>query len=176
MPKFLFGGLVFPIVYFLNKNYLNNLIIQINKAEIDELGGGLMKICITAAANNLDAPVDPRFGRCPYFLIVDPDNMQFEAVPNAASEAIGGAGVQAAKIIADKGVKVLITGNVGPNAFQALSAAGIKIITGAYGTVREAIEKYKRGELKEIGFPTVGGHFGMGMGAGRGRGWRQRQW
>jgi len=133
-----------------------------------------MKICVSAAANSLDAPVDPRFGRCQYFLIVDSETMQFEAVPNMASGAMGGAGIQAAQIIAGKGVKALITGNVGPNAFQALSAAGIQIITGAYGTVREAVEKYKKGELKGISAPTVGGHFGMG--AGRGRGWRQRQW
>jgi len=133
-----------------------------------------MRICVSSAANSLDASVDPRFGRCPYFIIVDSDTMQFEAVPNVASGAMGGAGIQAAQTIASKGVKVLITGNVGPNAFQALSAAGIKIVTGAYGTVREVVEKYKRGELKETGSPTVGGHFGMG--AGRGRGWRQRRW
>jgi predicted Fe-Mo cluster-binding NifX family protein len=100
--------------------------------------------------------------------------MQFEVVPNPALGAIGGAGIQAAQIIASKGAKVVITGNVGPNAFQALSAAGIKIITGAYGTVREVVEKYRRGELKETNPPTVGGHFGMGMGGGRG--WRRRQW
>jgi len=133
-----------------------------------------MRICISASANSLDAPVDPRFGRCPYFIIVDSETMQFEAVPNPASGAVGGAGIQAAQILASKGAKVVITGNVGPNAFQALSAAGIKIITGAYGTVREVVEKYRRGELKETNAPTVGGHFGMGMGGGRG--WRRRQW
>jgi predicted Fe-Mo cluster-binding NifX family protein len=132
-----------------------------------------MKICVSATANSLDAQVDPRFGRCQYFLIVDSETMQFEAVPNMASGAMGGAGIQAAQIIAGKGAKALITGNVGPNAFQALSAAGINIITGAYGTVREAVEKYKKGELKGISAPTVRGHFGMG--AGRGRGWRRRQ-
>jgi predicted Fe-Mo cluster-binding NifX family protein len=133
-----------------------------------------MRICVSASANSLDASVDPRFGRCPYFIIVDSETMQFEVVPNPALGAIGGAGIQAAQIIASKGAKVVITGNVGPNAFQALSAAGIKIITGAYGTVREVVEKYGRGELKETNSPTVGGHFGMGMGGGRG--WRRRQW
>jgi predicted Fe-Mo cluster-binding NifX family protein len=131
-----------------------------------------MKICVSSTGNTLDAPVDPRFGRCRYFLIVDSETMQFEAVPNIASGAMGGAGIQAAQMIAGKGVRALITGNVGPNAFQALSAAGIEIVTGASGTVREVVEKYKRGELRAIGAPTVGGHFGMG--AGRGRGWRQR--
>lgn len=104
-----------------------------------------MKICVSAAANSLDAPVDPRFGRCAYFLIVDSETMQFEAVPNMASGVVGGAGIQAAQTIANKGAEVLITRNVGPNAFQVLSAAGIKIVTGAYGTVREVVEKYKKG-------------------------------
>jgi len=123
-----------------------------------------MKICVSAASNSLDAPVDPRFGRCPYFIIVDLETMQFEAIPNVASNAMGGAGIQAAQTIAGRGVKVLITGNIGPKAFQALSSAGIRIITGVYGTVREVVEKYRRGELKETSRPTVGGHFGMGIG------------
>ena len=131
-----------------------------------------MKICVSTVANSLDAQLDPRFGRCPYFILVDDETMQFEAIPNKALGAMGGAGIQAAQTITSKGVKVLITGNVGPNAFQALSVAGIKIITGAFGTVREVIEKYKRGELKETGTPTVGGHFGMGSGRGRGRRWQ----
>jgi predicted Fe-Mo cluster-binding NifX family protein len=133
-----------------------------------------MKICVTAVSDNLEAQIDPRFGRCPYFVIVDSLTMEFESVPNIASGSMSGAGIQAAQTIASKGVKVLITGNVGPNAFQALSAAGIKIVTGAFGTVREVVEKYKRGELRETGAPTVRGHFGMGMGRGRGRG--QGQW
>jgi predicted Fe-Mo cluster-binding NifX family protein len=133
-----------------------------------------MKVCVSAVANSLDAQVDPRFGRCPYLVIVDSESMQFEAIPNAASGAMGGAGIQASQTIASKGAKVLITGNVGPNAFQALSTAGIKIVTGAFGTVREVVEKYKRGELSETDAPTVGGHFGMGMSRGRGRG--QGRW
>jgi predicted Fe-Mo cluster-binding NifX family protein len=129
-----------------------------------------MKICVSAASNRIDSPIDPRFGRCPYLLIVDSETMQFEIIQNLASGATGGAGIQAAQTIARTGVKVLITGNIGPNAFQALSAAGIKIVTGASGTVREAVEKYKRGELSETGAPTVRGHFGKGSGRGRGRG------
>ena len=130
-----------------------------------------MKICVSAVSSSLDAQVDLRFGRCPYLVIVDDETMQFEAVPNMASGAMGGAGIQAAQTIAGKGVKVLVTGSIGPNAFQALSATGIKIMTGAFGTVREVVEKYKRGEMKETGAPTVGGHFGIGTGRGRGRRW-----
>lgn len=133
-----------------------------------------MKICVSATANSLDAQVDPRFGRCPCFVVVDSETLQFEAIPNMASGATAGAGIQAAQTIAGKDAKVLITGNVGPNAFQALAAAGIKVVVGASGTVRQVVEKYRRGELEGTSSPTVGGHFGMG--AGRGRGWRQRQW
>jgi predicted Fe-Mo cluster-binding NifX family protein len=128
-----------------------------------------MKICVTANGNSLDAQIDPRFGRCSYLLIVDSETMQFEAVPNMAAGASGGAGIQAAQTIANKGVKLLITGNVGPNAFGALSAAGIEVVTGAFGVVREAVEKYKRGEFAKTGAPTVDSHFGMG-GRGGGRG------
>jgi predicted Fe-Mo cluster-binding NifX family protein len=128
-----------------------------------------MKICVTSTGNSLDAQIDPRFGRCSYFVIVDSETMQFEAVANLAAGASGGAGIQAAQAVANKGVKLLITGNVGPKAFQALAAAGIEIATGSFGAVREAVEKYKRGELSNTSAPTVGGHFGMG-GRGVGRG------
>jgi len=135
-----------------------------------------VKICVTSSGNTLDAPVDPRFGRTAHFMIVDSENMSFEAVSNTAGGAMSGAGIQAAQTIASKGVNVVITGNVGPNAFQALASAGIKIVVGAYGTVREVIEKYKRGELTETGAPTVSGHFGRGggMGTGMGRGGRRQ--
>jgi predicted Fe-Mo cluster-binding NifX family protein len=128
-----------------------------------------MKICVSATANNLEAQVDPRFGRCQYFIIVDSETMQFEAIPNMAAGASGGAGIQAAQTIADKGVKVVITGNVGPNAFGALSAAGIEIVTGAFGAVKEVVEKFKKGEYGKTGAPTVGEHSGMGRGRGGGR-------
>ena len=133
-----------------------------------------MKICVTASGNTLDAPVDPRVGRAAYFLIVNPETMTFEAVSNTAGGAMSGAGIQAAQTIARKGVNILITGNVGPNAFQALASAGIRIVVGASGTVREVIEKHKRGELKETRAPTVGGHFGRGKSMCMGRG-RRRQ-
>ena len=128
-----------------------------------------MKICVTATGNTLEAAVDPRFGRTSHFIIVDPETMAFEPLPNTAVSAMSGAGIQAAQTIASKGVNVVITGNVGPNAFQALASAGIKIVVGAYGTVREVVTKYMRGELRETHAPTVGGHFGRGTGRGRRR-------
>ncbi len=135
-----------------------------------------MKIAVSATSGSLDAQIDPRFGRCPYFVIVDSETMKFEVIPNTASGAMSGAGIQAAQTVASKGVNVLITGNVGPNAFQALSSARIDIITGVFGTVREAVEKNKSGQLQKITVPTtsmgfgMGGGYGMGMGMGRGRG------
>ncbi len=128
-----------------------------------------MKICVSASSGSLDANVDSRFGRCPYFVVVDSETLEFTVVANDSTNAAHGAGIQAAQTVANMGVKVVITGNVGPNAFNVLSATGIKIVTGASGSVRDAVEKYKRGQLKEAGNPTVGGHFGMGKGSGKGR-------
>lgn len=121
-----------------------------------------MKICVSSQGNNLDADVDPRFGRCKYFLIVDSDSMDFETVDNENAMARGGAGIQAAETVANKGCEVAITGNMGPNAFRTLSAAGVKVYTGASGNVKNAIDSFKNGDLKETENPTVGGHFGMG--------------
>ena len=121
-----------------------------------------MKIGISSTGEDLNADVDPRFGRCKYFLFVDTDTMDFETVSNESAMASGGAGIQAAQTVAKVGVKTIITGNMGPNAFQTLSAAGIKVFTGANGTVKEAVEKYKKGELKETETPNVGSHHGMG--------------
>ncbi len=128
-----------------------------------------MKIAVSAVGEDLDAAVDPRFGRCRYFLLVDEATMRFEAVPNEAAMSGGGAGIQAAQIVADKGADVVLTGNVGPNAFRTLSAAGIKVITGVSGSVRSALERYKRGELRGADRPNVEGHYGIGRGMGRGR-------
>lgn len=129
-----------------------------------------MKICVTATAGDLNAQVDPMFGRSQYFVFVDSDTMAFEAMANEAIAASGGAGIQAAQTVVNKRVDVLISGNVGPNAFQVLSTAGVKIATGAYGTVQEAVEMYKAGRLSEAGISTVAAHAGMGAGVGTGAG------
>ena len=121
-----------------------------------------MKIGISSTGEDLNADVDPRFGRCKYFLFVDTDTMDFEAVSNESAMASGGAGIQAAQTVAKAGAETIITGNMGPNAFQTLSAAGIKVFTGANGTVKETVEKYKKGELKETEAANVGSHHGMG--------------
>ena len=143
-----------------------------------------MKLGVSATGESLDAQVDPRFGRCAYFLIVDSETFAFEAIPNTAAGAMSGAGIQAAQAVANKGAQTVLTGHVGPNAFQALSSAGISIITGVAGSVREAVEAFKSGKSQKVTAPTtamgfgMGGGFGMGMGRGRGggRGMGVRRW
>lgn len=120
-----------------------------------------MKIAITATGDSLEAKVDPRFGRCAYFLVVDVDTMEVEAIENAGASAGGGAGILAGQAVADAGAQAVLTGNVGPNAFQTLSALGLSMYTDVTGTVKEAVEQYKAGELQETTAATVGSHFGM---------------
>jgi predicted Fe-Mo cluster-binding NifX family protein len=143
-----------------------------------------MKVAICSSGTTLDSPVDPRFGRCPYFVIVDTDTLEYVAEPNPGTTMGQGAGVAAAQLIASKGAQAVVAGNFGPNAHQALSAAGINIYTAAAGTVRQAVEQLKAGALPEVSSPTVASHFGMGaqpgpslgggpgpsMGGGMGRG------
>ena len=123
-----------------------------------------MKIAISATGKSLDAEVDPRFGRCQYFIIVDPETMEFEAVDNSNIMAAGGTGISAAQMILSKRVEAVITGNCGPNAHQVLSAAKIKVITGVAGSVRDAIQGYKSGKFQANSQPNVTAHFGMGGG------------
>ena len=125
-------------------------------------GDETMKLVITATKDNLDAAIDPRFGRCNFFIITDPETEDFEVKKNEQKNAMGGAGIQAAQTIAQAQVNVLITGAVGPNAFQTLNAANIKIFTGASGTVKEAISAYKKGLLTEAHNSTVKSHHGIG--------------
>jgi len=120
-----------------------------------------MKIAVSSTDKDLNAEVDQRFGRCKYFLIVDPENMNFNIIDNESSIASGGAGIKAAETVVNNGAEVLITGNIGPNAHRTLSAGKIKIFTGATGTIKDAITSYKNGELKETENPNVGNHHGM---------------
>ena len=129
-----------------------------------------MKIAITATGPTLDAEVDPRFGRCQYFIIADTETMQFEAMDNSSATAAGGAGISAGQAIAGKGVQAVLTGNCGPNAHQVLSSSGIQIITGVSGKIKDAIDGYKSGKFQASAQPNVPDHFGMGGGMGMGGG------
>jgi len=123
-----------------------------------------MKIAISATGDNLESNVDPRFGRCQYFIIVDPETLAFEAVDNSNNSATGGAGIATAQMILSKKVEAVITGNCGPNAHEVLSAANVKVITGVSGSVRDAIQGYKSGKFQANSQPNVTAHFGMGGG------------
>jgi len=129
-----------------------------------------MKIAVSSSGKNLDSQIDPRFGRCAYFVIVETDDMSFEAFDNENIALGGGVGIQSAQFVASKDVKAVITGNCGPNAMQTLSVARVEIYIGNAGTVREVVEKYIRGDIKSSSTANVDDHYGMGGSAGMGRG------
>ena len=151
-----------------------------------------MKIAISSTGPDLESEVDPRFGRCQYFLIVNLDDMTFEAVSNVNLAQGSGVGIQSARVVADRGAGAVLTVSVGSNAYQALSAAGLKIVTGVSGMVREAVQQYKNGQFRPAEKANVQNHsglqaranqpqrqprqasgagagMGLGMGGGRGR-------
>lgn len=114
-----------------------------------------MKIVVTATSPNLDSPIDSRFGRAAYFVVVDTDTLDWQAYPNPGSEALGGAGTQAAQNIASRDIQVVLSGDFGPNAYIALNAAGIAMYLGGVSrTVREAVELLKTGQLSQADVPT----------------------
>jgi len=123
-----------------------------------------MRIVISSTGANLDAAVSPIFGRCPTYLFVDSQTMQFEAVSNPAISAAGGAGIQAAQFVVAQGAEALISGNLGPNAFRVLEAGGVSLYSIAGGTVREAVEAFQAGQLSPAGGATVVAHTGTGQG------------
>jgi len=116
-----------------------------------------MKIIVTAVSSSLDAQVDPRFGRGAFFLIVDTETMQWEAFPNPGVNAAGGAGTMAAQFAAEKKANAVISGDFGPNASHALTAAGILMfLYKGNGSVRDAVELFKTGDLQQVNAPTAG--------------------
>jgi predicted Fe-Mo cluster-binding NifX family protein len=139
----------------------------------------MTKICVTSSGPTLESAVDPRFGRCAYFIIVDTETLAFDAVSNEAAMASGGAGIRAAQTVAGYEVKAVLTGSVGPNAFPALEAAGIEILVGVSGAINDAIESYKKETLQTLATPgpaNVGkGQGGPGRGMGMGRGYGMGQ-
>ena len=129
-----------------------------------------MRIVVTANGADLDAPASPVFGRCPMYVFVDTETMAFEAVENPAIGAPGGAGIQAAQFVVEGGAQAVVTGNVGPNAFNVFQAAGVPIYLFGGGTVRQAVEAFKAGELAATGGASRPAHTGTGLGRGMGRG------
>jgi predicted Fe-Mo cluster-binding NifX family protein len=119
-----------------------------------------MKIVVTTQGTDMDSPVDPRFGRAKNFLLVDTETRQTTAHDNAQNlNAPQGAGIQAAQTVYNLGAGAVITGNVGPNAFATLRAAGVAVYIGVSGTAREAIEQFRSGRLKLADSANVEGHW-----------------
>jgi predicted Fe-Mo cluster-binding NifX family protein len=135
-----------------------------------------MKIVVSAMGYDLESPFSPVFGRCQAFVFVDTETMAFQSIPNPAASAGGGAGVQAAQEVVDRGAQAVISGAVGPNAYQVLASAGVAVCVFEGGTVRQAVEAYRAGRLSSVGEPTGPAHGGAGMmrgmGAARGMGGR----
>ncbi len=127
-----------------------------------------MKVAISASQGDINAPVDPRFGRCPYYVFIDTETNAAEIVQNQAAMAGGGAGIQAAQAVVERGANAVITGNMGPNAFQVFDAAGVTVYTATNMTVSQAVEVFKAGNLTQVGAPTGPAHAGMGRGMGAG--------
>jgi predicted Fe-Mo cluster-binding NifX family protein len=127
-----------------------------------------MKLCISSTGQDLSAVVDPRFGRATSYIIVDSDTHAFEYVENPSAMAGGGAGTKAAQLVINKGVQAVLTGNIGPNAFAVLNAAGIQIYTGVSGTVQQAVDLFKGGKIQAAGAPTAQAHAGTSGCSGKG--------
>jgi len=137
----------------------------------------MAKVAVSSQGQTLESQVDPRFGRAAYFLVVDPETMDFTVVDNTSARQMGhGAGIQAAETVARAGAKTVISGVVGPKAFDALRGAGLEVVQDAAGTVAQAVAAFKEGRLQPSdqplggGWGPGGGGGGMGRGGGRGMG------
>jgi predicted Fe-Mo cluster-binding NifX family protein len=132
-----------------------------------------MRIVISSQGENLEAQASTVFGRCPTYVFVDSDTMAFEALPNPAMSQGGGAGIQAAQFVVNQGAQAVLTGNLGPNAFDVLQAAGVPGYLIPEGTVREAVEGFRAGRLQPMAGASVAAHAGM-RGGGRRMGMGRR--
>lgn len=119
-----------------------------------------MKVAVTARGAEIDAEVDPRFGRAAFILVVDNETLEFEAIDNSANaNAFQGAGIQAATSVCDKGAEVLLTGYCGPKAFKVVEAGGVKVVNDVTGTVKEAVALFNEGNMKYSDSANVESHW-----------------
>lgn len=119
-----------------------------------------MKIAVTAKGKDLNSPIDPRFGRATYILVIDPDTLGFEVFDNSKNkDAFKGAGIQASVMISDAGADVLLTGYCGPNAHKTLTSANIKVVNDQDGCVMDAVNAFRQGEVTYATRPNTDGHW-----------------
>lgn len=103
-----------------------------------------MKVAVTSSGEGLDAPMDERLGRCPYFVILDTETGEIESLFNSAAEASSGAGTKAMQLLLDKNVQAIITGKIGPNAAALIEEAEMEALTERKGTVRQVLDAFRR--------------------------------
>lgn len=127
-----------------------------------------MKVAVSSTGKEMSAQIDPRFGRCAYFIVVDTDDMQFKIYENHSNQLGGGAGIQAASFVVNKGAQAVLTGNCGPKAMFTFEAAGVAVYTAQTGTVAEAVQRFKTGGLAPSRQPTVSEKAGLYPGTGSG--------
>ena len=143
-----------------------------------------MKVAVSSSGQDLNSPIDPRFGRCAYFLVVETDDMSFEVFDNESAGLGGGAGIQSTQFIISKGAKAVITGNCGPNAVKTLSVGGVEVFLGNTGIGRKVLQKLKNGELTSTNIANASEYsglkgrtsFGRGMGLSGQRGMGRGRW
>jgi len=120
-----------------------------------------MKVAVPSKGETLDSPVDDRFGRCSFLILVDSESMSFEAIKNPGLKESDAAGVQTSQVLIGRGVDASVVINIGHNALVTLSGAGIDVYVGGAGTIRDAIVKLRKGELPSVERPTVGFQEGL---------------
>jgi len=137
-----------------------------------QVGSHDQRVCVTSTGASAKDAVDPRFGRCAYFMVSNGPGAEFKAVENTARGLGNGAGIQAAQTLANMGIEVVLTGDLGPNAFRVLNATGIRAFRTNDGTVEQAASEFFQGRLVEIEGPTGPGHHG---GGGHGPRWQEQR-
>ena len=119
-----------------------------------------MKIAVTSKGPELDSEVDPRFGRAAYILVVDTETLEFEVINNSDNQnAFKGAGIQAAASVSDKDAEVLLTGFCGPNAYETLERAGVKVVNDQTGRVIDVVQRFKQGDVVYADGANKDGHW-----------------
>jgi predicted Fe-Mo cluster-binding NifX family protein len=120
-----------------------------------------MKIAVASKGKNISSPVGDRFGRCPYFLVLDTESMTTETIENPGQKEKNAAGIRSCQMLIDKDIDAVVVKNIGHNSLVTLTGAGMDVYTVASGTVSAAIKKVKRGEFTPAERPTVGFQEGM---------------
>lgn len=120
-----------------------------------------MKVAISATGKTIDNLLDMRFGRCEYFQIHDTENGEVKFIKNKGQLSGGGAGIAAAQQLIDEKVDVIITGSLGPNAYEIIEKAEIKAYKCGNISISSVLDKYNKGELSELKEAGLA-HNGMG--------------